>query len=71
MPQLANLTTSTALDCQARELYIAVTAVVDLATVRLDLSSVAFYRAPAATSGANFLSMTIAAVVGLISLAFF
>jgi len=66
------LTTTTGLDCQARELYLAVTAVVDLATLRLDLSSVSFYRSNVtASSGANFLSMTIAAVVGLISLALF
>lgn len=71
--QLANLTTTTAVTCQNRELYLAVTAVVDQATVRLDLSSVAFYTAPSTggSSGASFLSMTIAAVIGLISLAFF
>jgi hypothetical protein len=74
--QLANLTSSTALDCQNRELYLAVTATTDLATLRVDLSSVSFYRAAASTSGngssgASILSMTVAAVLGLISLAFF
>ena len=69
--QMANKT-STQLECTPRSLYIAVTAVVDLATVRLDLSSVSFYTAPnSTTSGASFLSMTVAAVVGLLSLAFF
>ena len=75
--QLANLTNLANLDCQNRELYLAVTATTDLATLRVDLSSVSFYR-PATTpssgngsSGASILSMTIAAVLGLISLAFF
>jgi hypothetical protein len=71
--QLANLTTTSAADCQNRQVYIAVTATTDAASLRIDLSSVSFYRAPATntTSGASFLSMTVAAVIGLISLAFF
>lgn len=71
--QMANLTSQTNSDCQNRQLYIAVTATTDAASLKIDLSSVSFYRpaATSATTGANFLSMTIAAVVGLISLAFF
>jgi len=71
--QMATLNNLTNADCTNRELYLAVTAVVDQATLTVQLSSVAFNR-PATTtgtSGASFLSMTIAAVVGLISLAFF
>jgi hypothetical protein len=57
-----------------RNLYIAVTATTDAASLRVDVSSVAFYRPPTVNpdeSGASFLSMTVAAVFGLISLAFF
>jgi hypothetical protein len=70
---LGNLTVSTNLDCQNRQLYVAVTAITDLASLKVDFSSVSFYRAPATstTTGASFLSMTVAAVIGLISLAFF
>ena len=71
--QLANLTSGSTLDCQNRQLYIAVTATTDQATLNLALTSLSFYRAPSSSgsSGASFLSMTIAAVIGLISLAFF
>lgn len=68
--QLGNLTNQAHPDCSNRDLYIAITATTDLATLKVDLSSVSFYR-PSATSGASFLSMTVAAVLGLISLAFF
>lgn len=69
--QKANLTSQANADCTARNLYLAITATVDSQYVKVDLSSVAFYRPPVAESGASFLSITIAAVVGLISLAFF
>jgi hypothetical protein len=70
--QLGNLTTQTDLDCQGRNLYLAVTATTDAASLRIDLSSVSFYRPPTdTTTGASFLSMTVAALVGLLSLAFF
>jgi len=58
-------------DCTPRTLYLAVTATTDQASLRMDLSSVAFYVPPTVTTGASFLSMTIAAVFGLLSLAFF
>lgn len=70
--QLANLTTQADLDCQNRNLYLAVTATTDAASLRIDLSSVSFYRPPTDThTGAQFLSMTVAALLGLVSLAFF
>jgi len=71
--QLANLTSGSTLDCQNRQLYLAVTATTDQATLNVTLTSLSFYRAPSSSgsSGASFLSMTIAAVIGLISLAFF
>ena len=59
-------------DCTPRTLYLAVTATTDQASLRMDLSSVAFYVPPVVdTSSASFLSMTIAAVFGLLSLALF
>lgn len=70
--QLGNLTNQANLDCQNRNLYLAVTATTDAASLRIDLSSVAFYRPPTDThTGAQFLSMTVAALLGLVSLAFF
>jgi hypothetical protein len=69
--QAAMLTSQSLLDCQVRNLYLAITATTDQASLRVDLASVAFYRPPASTSGANILSITFAAVLGLISLAFF
>lgn len=82
--QMANLTDQSLPNCTTRNLYVAVTAVVDQASLKVDFSSVAFYRPPAVTStdntntnttsdttGANILSITFAAVLGLISLAFF
>lgn len=71
--QLSMLTNSTLATCLSRNLYLAVTAVADSQYVNIALTSVDFYRAPTttSTSGASFLSMTVAAVVGLISLAFF
>jgi hypothetical protein len=57
-----------------RTTYLAVTATVDAASLQVVLSSVAFYIPPVVvtpTTGATFLSITFAAVVGLISLAFF
>jgi len=72
--QLANLTSQANSDCIARNLLVAVTALQDNAYVKLDFSAVQFYRPPVVnttTSGASFLSMTVAAVIGLISLAFF
>jgi hypothetical protein len=58
-------------DCAVRNLYLAITATLDNASLRVDLQSVAFYRPAAETTGANILSITFAAVLGLISLAFF
>jgi hypothetical protein len=71
--QMANLTNQANSECLARNLLVAVTALQDNAYVKLDFSAVQFYRPPAVntTSGASFLSMTVAAVIGLISLAFF
>lgn len=70
--QIGNLTNQADLDCQNRQLYLAVTAVQDAASLRIDLSSVSFYRPPTDThTGAQFLSMTVAALLGLVSLAFF
>lgn len=67
-----NLTSQSLLDCQNRQVYLAVTATTDQATLSIALGNVAFYRPPASgTSSANFLSMTLAAVLGLLSLAFF
>jgi len=70
---MSNLTNPSNADCANRTLLLAVTAITDASSIRIYLSSVAFYRAPTvdASSGASFLSMTIAAVLGLISLAFF
>lgn len=71
--QIGNLTDQAQADCATRNLYLAVTATSDLATVSLALTSVEFYRPPvvADSTGASFLSMTFAAVLGLASLAFF
>lgn len=70
--QTGILTNQANADCSVRNLYLAITATTDNAALRVDLSSVAFYRPPAAKpSGANILSITFAAVLGLISLAFF
>jgi hypothetical protein len=70
--QMANSTSSSDPECSLRSLYVAVTATTDLATLRVDFSSLKFYTAPTATpSGANMLSITFAAVLGLLSLAFF
>jgi hypothetical protein len=69
--QLGNLTDLSLPDCAPRTLLLAITATTDLAYVKVDLANVAFYRPPAAQSSAAFLSMTFAAVLGLLSLAFF
>lgn len=72
--QLGNLTSLSEPNCQTRNVYLAVTATQDLATLNIALSNVAFYgisTANVTTSSANFLSMTLAAVLGLLSLAFF
>jgi hypothetical protein len=73
---LANLTNQAHADCTTRHLYLAVTGIDSTgATLRVDFSSVAFYRPPVTpdtqTTGATFVSMSLAAVLGLISLAFF
>jgi hypothetical protein len=69
---MGNLTDYSLLDCQTREMYLAVTATTDQATLSIALNNAAFYRPPASgSSSANFLSMTLAAVLGLLSLAFF
>jgi len=74
---MANLTNQAHSDCAARNLYLAVTGIDTTgATLRVDFSSVAFYRPPVVTpttqtTGATFVSMSLAAVLGLISLAFF
>lgn len=73
--QLGNLTNLTNADCTPRSLHLAVTAITaDTPSTNVTFSSVAFYRPPTVTvepSGASFLSMTAAAVLGLVSLAFF
>ena len=73
--QLGNLTDLSLPDCANRTMLIAVTSLADNTNVALTVSNVAFYRPPTATtpaeSGASFLSMTFAAVLGLVSLAFF
>jgi hypothetical protein len=58
-------------NCLTRNMYLAVTAVGSDATLKIDLSNVAFYNTTVDTSGASALSMTVAAVFGLLSLAFF
>ena len=58
-------------DCSLRTQYIAVTATTDGAYVNMALSSVDFYKPVVVTTGAAFLSMTFAAVFGLISLSLF
>lgn len=59
-------------DCQTRTQYVAVTATTDQASLTINFASVAFYVPPVVdTSSASFLSMTAAAVFGLLSLAFF
>ena len=69
--QKGNLTDYTQSECTSRQVYLAVTAVGGDATLKIDVSNVTFYRPPADGSGASALSMTFAAVFGLISLAFF
>lgn len=72
--QTGNLTSLSEPNCQTRNLYLAVTAIQNQATLNIALSNVAFYglsTANVTTSSANFLSMTLAAVLGLLSLAFF
>jgi hypothetical protein len=69
--QLGNTTDMTQPNCLTRNMYLAVTATTDLATLKIDLSNVAFYNTTGEGSGASALSTTIAAVFGLISLAFF
>ena len=72
--QLSNLTNQANADCSLRSLHLAVTAVsTDSPSINVTFSSVAFYRPPAVvdTTGASFLSMTFAAVLGVVSLAFF
>lgn len=71
---LGNLTDQSVSECSNRTVLIAVTATTDAATLSINLSNVAFYKAPVVEtpkSSANFLSMTFAAVLGLVSLAFF
>lgn len=58
-------------NCITRNMYLAVTATSADATLKIDLSNVAFYNTTVDTTGASALSMTVAAVFGLISLAFF
>jgi hypothetical protein len=69
--QLGNLTDYTQAECTNRHLYLAVTAVGGDATLTIAVNNVTFYRPPSDGSGASALSMTLAAVFGLISLAFF
>lgn len=69
--QLSMLTNTSNPTCATRSLYLAVTALADSQYVKIDLTSVDFYRPAVTESGASFLSMTVAALVGLISLAFF
>lgn len=71
--QLGNLTNLTNADCAGRNLLVAVTALTDLSSTNVTFSAVSFYRPPTVVtpSGASFLSITFAGVVGLISLAFF
>jgi hypothetical protein len=72
--QQGNLTNQSAADCAGRNLYLAVTAITDLSSTNVTFSSVSFYRPPVVntdTSNASVLSITFAAVLGLISLAFF
>jgi len=70
--QLGLKSNQTLSDCSTRTIYLAVTATTDGATLNMQLSSVAFYVPPTpVVSGASALSMTIAAVFALLSLAFF
>lgn len=72
--QLGQFTQNSTSDCANRWQYVAVTNTAATAqSVNVTFSSVAFYHTPSAvtTSGASFLSMTFAVVLGLISLAFF
>jgi hypothetical protein len=75
LTQMGNLTDLSLPDCVNRTMLVVVTATTDAASLTLAVSNVAFYRPPNATtpagSGASFLSMTFAAVLGLVSLAFF
>lgn len=75
LTSLGNLTSQALPDCVNRTLLIAVTSLQDNTNVGLSISNVQFYRPPNVTtpaeSGASFLSMTFAAVLGLVSLAFF
>lgn len=69
--QLGNATSMSQPNCLARNVYLAVTAVGGDASLKIDLNTVAFYNTTDDGSGASALSMTLAAVFGLISLAFF
>jgi len=71
---MGNLTDQAQPDCTNRTMIIAVTSTMDGATIGLAISAVDFYRPPVVAtpaSGASFISMTFAAVLGLVSLAFF